>query len=241
MRESVTGLLRRVADKPRVGKDALCGAIVLVQLDRTIDRLIQVGLGLGPYHRGSPSPWSHCFMVAESFKGAETRILDCTIRGRKNEIVWDNTSASVLELFELIHQGIKRMGGIYSATLGDYDDRRVELAGVIFLKGLSLEQRQSIVDAGARLSASTPPYRYDIPGLLRELFRLAAKVPVRADRRLLFCSSFCQKAYRMSGVPGGDLAPEIAAVEDVTPDDLWYSSSTAIARYPRNVPVPSRP
>ena len=49
------------------GPDRLKGAVVLVALDRPIDNLIQQAQGLGPYHRGEKSPWSHTFLMADVF------------------------------------------------------------------------------------------------------------------------------------------------------------------------------
>ena len=48
------------------GAAALQGAVILAALDRPVDHLIQLALGLGPYHPGKESPWSHSFLIAQS-------------------------------------------------------------------------------------------------------------------------------------------------------------------------------
>lgn len=197
------------------GPATLRGAVVLAALDRPIDRLIQLALGLGPYHPGKESPWSHCFLIAEDFHGSDTSILDCTIRDPKTGgLLWNEP------LEDLLRQGLTSSGGIYSGKLGDYDDPRVTAHGLKLVRDLTMEDRATIVAKGMRLQ--TEGYHYDIPGLVRELVRLLTGIKIPPGHHLLFCSAFCQAACR--AVPGsrGDFAPGIAT-GDVTPDDIWYS------------------
>jgi hypothetical protein len=197
------------------GQVALHGAVVLVALDRPIDRLIRLALGLGPYHPGKESPWSHCFLIAEDYRGADTRILDCTIRDPKTGgLLWDEPLA------DLLKQGLTTTGGIYSGKIADYDDARVTAHGLKLLRELSKDDRVSIVTEGRNLQAAG--YHYDIPGLVRELVRLLMGITIQPGHNLLFCSAFCQAAYRAALGPRGDFSPNIAT-GDVTPDDIWYS------------------
>ena len=64
---NVSGFLQSLADES--GPEKSMGAIVLVALDRPIDPLTQQPLGLGPYHRGEKSQWSHTLLVADTFSG----------------------------------------------------------------------------------------------------------------------------------------------------------------------------
>jgi hypothetical protein len=198
------------------GAGSLRAGIVLVALDRPIDRLIQLALGLGPYHPGRESPWSHCFLIAEEYRGSETGILDCTIRDPKTAgIMWDEP------LKDLLEQDLIASGAIYSGKMRDYDDPRVTAHGLKLLKDLSPQDRVGIVAAAQKLQSDG--YHYDIPGLVRELVRLLAGITVPPGNKLLFCSAFCQAAYRAALASRGDFAPGIAT-EDVTPDDIWYST-----------------
>ena len=58
------------------------GAIVFVALNRPLDRLIQHTLAAGDYHRGTPSPWSHVFLLAERYHGPTTSIVECSVRSK---------------------------------------------------------------------------------------------------------------------------------------------------------------
>jgi hypothetical protein len=139
---------------------ALKAGIVFVALDRPVDRLIQLGLGLGPYHPGKQSPWSHCFLLAEDYHGPATAILDCTIRDPKTGVlIWDEPLA------DLLQQGITSCGGIYSGKVGDYDDRRVTEHGLKLVRGLTEEMRSTVLAEGLKLQEAG--YHYDIPGLVR--------------------------------------------------------------------------
>jgi len=198
------------------GPAALRGAVAFVALDRPVDRLIQLALGLGPYHPGRESPWSHCFLITEDLRGPETGILDCTIRDPKTGgLLWDEP------LEDLLKQGLTSSGGIYSGTVGDYDDQRVTARGLKLIPELTLDERTTIVVAGTKLQQAG--YHYDIPGLVRELARLLTGIAIPPGHHLLFCSAFCQAAYRAALASRGDFAPGIATA-DVTPDDLWYSA-----------------
>jgi len=195
------------------GGDALNAGIVLVRMQRPVDNLIANAMGLGPYHFGRPSPWSHTFLIAEPFQGPGTKILDCTIRTSDGELDWND------DLLQILETGIDENGGIYDGTVADYDDPRVTAIGLKHLPALTSSQRTAIVDAGRTLQAGG--YHYDIPGLVRELVRLLTGIPVPAGDKLLFCSAFVQTAYRAAAA--GDFATGTASV-DVTPDDLWYST-----------------
>jgi hypothetical protein len=175
------------------GTKALEGAMVFAMLKRPLDELIARALMNGPYHRGKPSPWSHCFLIAEPYRGADTKILDCTIRDAQSRIVWD---ASLKETLDIVFESTvgKGAGGIYVAKLGDYDDARVTARGVKWLPGLGDDERAGIVAAGYQLVEDK--VRYDLPGLLRELARLILGISIPAADKRLFCSAFLQRVYR---------------------------------------------
>lgn len=196
------------------GPEGLKGAVVLVALDRPIDNMIQHALALGTYHRGEKSPWSHTFLVADSFSGPATPILDCTIRDAQGKIAWNG------KLDEVLKTGIAKSGGIYTGRVDDYDDPRTTALGVKYLQGLTPVERGAVVTEGKKLQAAG--YRYDIPGLLRELVRLLTGIDVPPGQKLLFCSGFCQAAYRNALGDRGDFAPKVPT-SDTTPDDIWYS------------------
>jgi hypothetical protein len=65
--------------RQKYGSDKMSGAMVFVNIDRPLDEMIRYALALDKYHLGKPSPWSHCFMISEPYKGGDTGILDCTI------------------------------------------------------------------------------------------------------------------------------------------------------------------
>ena len=197
-----------------VGAAKLRGGIVFAALDRPIDKLIQLAMGLGPYHPGQQSPWSHTFLLAGDFAGLSTPILDCTIRDGNGKVAWNEPLTDVLET------GLAKSGGIYTGTVGDYDDPRVTNVGLKLLLELSDADRAAIVSEASKLQAAG--YRYDIPGLVRELARLLTGIAIPAGDHLLFCSAFCQSAYRNALSNRGDFAPALNS-EDVTPDDIWYS------------------
>ncbi len=200
---------------PEIGPDSLRGAIVFLSLDREIDRFIQLAMGLGPYHPGRESPWSHTVLIADAYRGRGTPILDCTIRTPEGAIAWNESLEDVLKT------GITQSGGIYDGCLSDYDDPRVTAFGLKIVQELDADQRQRVVTEARTLQADG--YHYDIPGLLRELARLLTGIPIPAGEHLLFCSAFCQAAYRNALGDAGDFQPKVRT-EDSTPDDLWYSS-----------------
>ena len=194
------------------------GAIVFVSLDRTLDKLVQLGLGLGPYHRGRPSWWSHTFLLAGSWIGPITPILECSVRTEDNKIIWDEDYVDPIKL--LRDENI--LSGICRGIVGDYDDPRVMNWGFKWLPELAATQRDALV-----ADASDPkwkPYRYDFPGLLRELIRLATAglIEAPAGSKRLFCSGFVQAVYANVLGAGGHFVPGIQT-DDTTPDDLWYS------------------
>lgn len=204
--------LQSIAEQ--AGPETLKGVIVLVALDRPIDHLIRQAQGLGPYHRGRPSPWSHTFLIADEYAGPGTPILDCTIRDPQGRVAWDE------KLDEVLKTGIARSGGIYTGRIDDYDDPRVTACGIKCICDLRADERDAIVAAGEALQAEG--YHYDIPGLLRELVRLLMGIEIPPGEKLLFCSGFCQAAYRVALGDRGDFAPDVATA-DTTPDDIWFS------------------
>lgn len=209
---SLSAFLEQVASQS--GADRLKGTIVLVALDRPIDHLIRQAQGLGPYHRGRPSPWSHTFLISDVFAGPATPILDCTIRDSEGRIAWDE------KLEDVLKTGIAKSGGIYTGRVDDYDDPRVTAFGVKCIFDLAPEDRDAVVTEAWRLHADG--YHYDIPGLMRELVRLLTGIEIPPGKKLLFCSGFCQAAYREALGDRGDFAPKIATA-DTTPDDIWFS------------------
>ncbi len=198
-----------------IGEEQLVGAIVLCALERPIDDGIRDALGLDPYHRGKAGEWSHTFLIAGPYAGDQTPILDCTIRDPKTGGVDWNPG-----LLDILRTGISRSGGIYSGVARDYDDPRVHPVAIKWLPSLTKEQRAAIVTAAKAIQSEG--YHYDVPGLVRELLRLLTEITVPAGKRLLFCSGFCQKAYRAALGKKGDFTDK-AKDEDTTPDDLWYS------------------
>src|SRR5271167_1520539 len=98
------------------GAEAMRGAVVLVSLKRPIDDLIREAEGLGPYHRGMRSDWSHCFLLADAYSGPQTSILDCTIRDDKSQILWNTNLQEFLTILN------KPSGGIYAGKIADYSD-----------------------------------------------------------------------------------------------------------------------
>lgn len=223
---TTTDLVRSVAAK--TGNDALEGAIIIVALDRPLDRLIQESLGLSCYHPGRPSPWSHTFLLAEPFNGENTKILDCTIRDKDDQIAW------TLPLIDSLKAIVNKAGRIYSARLGDYDDPRVHPAGIKILPDIPGADRRRIVTAGLALQARG--LHYDFLGLFRELIRMLLHVHIKPGDDL-FCSAFCQEAYRNALGAGsvGDFMPGVLS-RDVSPDDIWFSRQGT--NYPEAVPLP---
>ncbi len=195
------------------------GAMAFVALDRPLDQVIRHMSALGPHHPGEASPWSHCFLIAEEFHGLKTKILDCSIRDSRNRILWDST---LEEDIDVLANGIRgREGRIYSGHVSDYDHEKVQDCGLYFLPELNAMERHKIVRVAANLQRRG--YRYDLPGLVRELVRLLIGVTWKpGKRRLLFCSAFLATVYRTSLGKKWDIARGIASV-DITPDEIWYS------------------
>jgi hypothetical protein len=201
--------------------DYLRGAIVFVSLDRAIDHLIRRGLSLGPFHPGEPSPWSHCFLIAEPYHGPATRILDCTIRNPDGSLVWDEDQ-NALDKVKIVCKGLAgKAGGIYDGKISDYDDSRIVTHGVKVLEGLDEQQRQSLVHSAEALQQQG--VRYDFPGLLRGFVRLLTGIILPRSPRLLFCSAFVQKVYRDTFGDRGSFASTLSN-QDITPDEIWYSA-----------------
>ncbi len=207
------------ASKDKHGPEALNGAMVFVAMDRPLDNVIRQALSLSSFHPGKPSPWSHCFLLAETYHGSQTAILDCTIRDDRNSIIWNS---DLIEDLGVLTKGLEgREGGIYSGIVGDYDNEKVTNCGLCFLPFLNDVQRSGIVTAGRQLQSQG--YKYDLPGLLRELVRLLVGLAWKPGiQKLLFCSAFLATTYRQALGSSWNVAPNIASV-DVTPDELWYS------------------
>jgi len=201
------------------GAAFLEGAIVFTELDRPLDQIIRQGLALGPYHPGKPAPWSHCFLLAETYHGGATKILDCSIRDDKNQIIWDSTLEKDVEMLAKGLQG--REGKIYSGEVSEYDHERLKNCGLYFLPKLTEQKRHEIVNVAKELQKKG--YRYDLPGLVRELVRLFVGVTWEpGEDKLLFCSAFAATVYRTSLGIEWNVAPEISSA-DVTLDEIWYS------------------
>jgi hypothetical protein len=201
------------------GARALQGAIVFVMMQRPLDVLISKCLRLGPYHRGKPSPWSHCFLLAEPYHGPSTRILESTVRDEEGRILWETSLAKTLEV--VVKGTIGRgVGGIYEGTIGDYDDARVTACGIKWLPAAAHRDRARIVEQARELQREAP--RYDLVGLLRSLVRLLTGVLLRPAAKRLFCSAFAQAAYSAAFSDNGAFQPGIPD-HHTTPDDIWYS------------------
>ena len=214
---TLTEFLNAAAAK--YGANMLPGAVVEISLEREMDELIQQFEALGPYHRGTPGKWAHCFIVA-NYAAVGSTVLEATIRDETTDaIIWN---ATVPEMIEILTQPTGS-GGIYESALTDYDDPRVHPLGLKIVQGLSDAQRAGIVTAGRGFLGQG--YHYDIPGLFRELIRLMTGVTIPAGPKLLFCSAYIQAVYRAAlGEPAGDFMPSTVHSTDVTPDDLWYSA-----------------
>jgi hypothetical protein len=202
--------------------DYLQGGIVFVSLDRTIDHLIRRGLSLGPFHPGTPSPWSHCFLIAEAYHGPETHILDCTIRNKDGSLVWDE-DRNILDTVTIVCKGLAgKAGGIYDGKVSDYDDSRILTRGVKIVGSLSAQERAHLIRTARALQQQG--FRYDFPGLLRGFMRLLTGIKMPGSARLLFCSAFVQNVYLASIGEPGRFAPAVLS-QDITPDEIWYSST----------------
>jgi hypothetical protein len=200
------------------GANHLIGAVVEMSLERPMDELIQQFEALGPYHRGTPGEWAHCFII-DQYTPAGSTVLEATIRDDETgAIIWN---ATLEEMIDFISQP-GGSGGIYKSAATDYDDPRVHPLGLKIVQGLSDAQRSSIVTAGEGFL--NDGYHYDVPGLFRELIRLLTGITLPAGDKLLFCSSYVQAIYRAAlGEPAGNFVPSTVRSVDVTPDDLWYS------------------
>jgi len=198
---------------------AMTGGMVFVNLDRPLDQAIRHALGLSTYHPGQPSPWSHCFLLAQPYAGGSTQILDCTIRDSNNGIIWNSSLQDDIKVLTLGMEG--REGGIYTGRVDDYDNAKVLNCGFYYLPSISLTQRNQIVNAALELQSAG--YKYDLPGLLRELFRLLFGIAMKpSSHMLLFCSAFLATTYRNSLGTAWNVVPNVASV-DVSPDEIWFS------------------
>jgi hypothetical protein len=215
---SLTRFLDKVAQAE--GADALHGAMVFVMLERPIDEMISRGLSQGPHHRGTPSPWSHCVLLAEPYRGSETRILDCCIRDARGGLLWDVDAKETLSIIFESTVG-KGAGAIYDGRVADYDHARVKARGIKWLPELGRARAAALVAAAEALQAKG--IRYDLPGLLREMSRLFVGLTIPPQEGRLFCSAFLQKVYSEVLGADGDFADNVRD-EDTTPEDIWYSS-----------------
>ena len=216
------------------GDEALKGAIILVAIDRPLDHLIQTSLALGPYHPGKPSPWSHTFLLAGAFKGAETPILDCTIRDENGNIAFNVT------LEEMIKTVLNKAGGIYWSKLEDYDIPQVHPVGVKLIEDATAEERDKIIAAGLDLKKEN--IHYEFLGLVRGLIALLFHIKLKPIGEDLFCSAFCQVCYRAAFGAGpnskGDFLPGVHS-KDVTPDDIWFSRKGENFPRTRHIQIPT--
>ncbi len=220
-----SSFLERLADEH--GAQTLHGAIVFVMLERPLDVLISKCLALDPHHRGEPSPWSHCFLLAEPYHGPSTRILDCTVRDAEGHVEWESSLRRTVEVViaGTIGSGV---GGIYEATVSDYDDARVSAFGVKWLPHLTKLDRARIVERARELQRRAP--RYDLVGLFRSLVRLVTGVLMKPSAERLYCSAFTQAAYRAALADDGAFQQGLPD-QHTTPDDIWYSAQGhAVAR-----------
>ncbi len=228
---SANGLLEFLAAfAAKFGADALPGSILLLRLEREVDDLISFALGLSKkYHPGRPSPWSHNVLITAPYQvGQPIPILDCTIRDANGDVDWN------MSLREFLSKPLTKQGGIYAGHVSDYVDVRVTRFGIKFMPALSMGQRDNIVSAAWALQKKG--YYYDIPGLFRELSRFLFGIAIPPSKKLLFCSSFCQKAYFDALGPKGLFAPPVIP-EDTSDDEIWYPNRGT--RYPETVPLPA--
>jgi hypothetical protein len=175
-------------------------------------------MGLGDYHKGTPSRWSHNVLVTDPFGTKDTkkiRILDCTIRDKNGKVAWKT------DFWEVLTKPLDKQGGIYKGRIGEYADRRVYDYGIKYIPGLSAGDRKNIVARGKALRAEH--YYYDIPGLFRKLIYFLSGIQLPPRRGLLYCSAFCQKAYVKALGPNAQFQKKIRT-EDTTDDDIWYST-----------------
>src|SRR6267143_747037 len=201
------------------GPEMLLGSMIFVNLDRPLDQLIRNAMALGQFHPGQPSPWSHCFLLAEPYTDASTPILDCTIRDQNDAIIWNST---LKEDIEVLARGMEgREGKIYNGRASDYNNPHVLNCGLYYLPNIAQAQRQQVVTTSRKLQSQG--YKYDLPGLLRELVRLMIGIAVKPpSHKLLFCSAFLTKTYRDALGTIWDVVPQVASI-DVTPDEIWFS------------------
>ena len=217
-----------------VGNDALQGAIILVAIDRPLDKLIQKSLALSCHHPGQPSPWSHTFLLAGPFAGANTPILDCTVRDKDGNISFKMT------LIEIIKTIVDKNGGVYSSKLCDYDIDAVHPVGVKLIPDATPAEMASIVATG--LDLQKKKIHYEFLGLVRELIAMLTRIRIKPAGPDLFCSAFCQVCYRAAFGFGptsrGDFLPAVDS-KDVSPDDIWFSRKGANYPPTANIPIPT--
>jgi hypothetical protein len=198
---------------------ALHGAIVFVMTERPLSRLICKALASGPHPRREPSPWSHCFLLAEPYHGASTRILDCSIRDVEGCIEWD---VSLGRAFRMLLAGLlgSGVGGVYDAHLGDYDHHRIVGYGVRWLPDATAVDRRGIIEHARALQRES--IRFDLLGFFRILLWLLTGIRLKPSANRLFCSAFVQNAYRAALGNAGVFQPKVRD-EDTTPADIWLS------------------
>jgi hypothetical protein len=113
-------------------------------------------------------------LLAESFKGKEIPILDCTIRDGQGKIQWDLPKLDIKTI-------LNDARGIYSAKLSDYDDDRVHPFGVKLI--LELAEGRARTDrrvSSATTGMPTPPSERG-PRPLRSRNALPAPISLRRE------------------------------------------------------------
>jgi hypothetical protein len=224
----IANFLDQVAHKH--GSRALHGAIVFVMTDRPLSRWMSRMLARRRVDKSAPSPWSHCFLLAEPYRGASTRILDCSVRDAMGRIEWEISAGRALKMLLAgsIGSGI---GGVYDAELGDYDNPRIMSYGIRWLPQATAFDRVQIVERALALQRDA--IRFDLLGLFRTLFWLLTGIRLKPSPKRLFCSAFAQHAYRAALGNAGAFQPTVRD-EDTTPDDIWFSpKGHALAHIPK--------
>jgi hypothetical protein len=134
--------------------------------------------------------------------------------------LWNST---LKESIEVITAGLAgKEGGIYSGHISDYDNDKILNCGICFLPDILQNQRQNLVSAGYQLQGEG--YKYDLPGLVRQLVRLLTGIVIpQGEQKLLFCSAFLAMVYINVLGNQWNIVPNISPV-NITPDDIWYTS-----------------
>ncbi len=129
----------------------------------------------------------------------------------EGRVAWDG------KLEECLRTGITKSGGSATGRVDDYDGPRTTDVGLKCIFDLPPADQDAAVASATELQALG--YPYDSPDILREHVRLLTGIEVPPGGKLLFCSAFCQAAYRNALGVSGDFAPAIATA-DTTPEDI---------------------